>query len=149
MKYWDIIDAKLREVAFNRRISVSLLGSYWNHTSQDMLVFLKSLAELGVDSRFNIHVKLFRVPAYTPVEHRIPFSRVSHNKYMVTDNAAYVGTSNWSGSYFVKTGGASLVVNQTMAQQHSSNVTLQQQLKALFERDWNSEHATPILSGQD
>ncbi|XP_071489186.1 5'-3' exonuclease PLD3-like [Diadema antillarum] len=147
--YWDIIDAKLREVAFNRKINVSLLGSYWNHTSQDMLVFLKSLAELGVDGRFNIHVKLFRVPAYTPIEHRIPFSRVSHNKYMVTDNAAYVGTSNWSGSYFVKTGGASLVVNQTMAQEHSSNVTLQQQLKALFERDWNSEHATPILSGQD
>ena len=31
------------------------------------------------------------MPAVTPAEKRIPFSRVNHNKYMVTDNTAYIG----------------------------------------------------------
>lgn len=34
--------------------------------------------------------KLFRVPA-SPEQAEIPYSRVNHNKYMVTDNTAYIG----------------------------------------------------------
>jgi hypothetical protein len=34
--------------------------------------------------------KWFRVPS-TPEQEKIPFARVNHNKYMVTDNAAYIG----------------------------------------------------------
>lgn len=144
-EYWDVIDAKLREVAFNNnKINVRVMGSIWNHTTGDMKIFLKSLAEMGSTKRFHVQVKMFRVPAYTPVEHNIPYSRVNHNKYMVTDNAAYIGTSNWSGTYFTKTGGASLVVNQTLAQRETNATTLQQQLKDLFERDWNSKHAEPV-----
>ena len=41
--------------------------------------------------------KLFEVPAYTEAQKRIPYARVNHNKYMVTDNAAYIGeTSSFS-----------------------------------------------------
>jgi phospholipase D3/4 len=34
--------------------------------------------------------KWFKVPS-TPEQAKIPFARVNHNKYMVTDNAAYIG----------------------------------------------------------
>lgn len=34
--------------------------------------------------------KEFIVPA-DDVQRRIPFARVNHNKFMVTDNAAYIG----------------------------------------------------------
>jgi len=36
------------------------------------------------------HQRLFRVPS-TESQAEIPFGRVNHNKYMVTDNAAYIG----------------------------------------------------------
>ena len=35
--------------------------------------------------------KLFIVPAFTEAQAKIPFARVNHNKYMVTDNVAYIG----------------------------------------------------------
>lgn len=52
------------------------------------------------------------------------------------------GTSNWSGDYFVSTAGSALVVNQTASQ--SPEPTVQSQLKAVFERDWNSAYSTPL-----
>lgn len=52
------------------------------------------------------------------------------------------GTSNWSGDYFVSTAGSALVVNQTASQ--SLEPTVQSQLKAVFERDWNSDYSTPL-----
>lgn len=51
-----------------------------------------------------------------------------------------IGTSNWSGDYFVNTGGVSCVVNQTNTTVNGSK-TIQGQLEMIFERDWNSEHA--------
>ena len=35
--------------------------------------------------------KLFEVPIYTKNQSQIPFARVNHNKYMVTDQHAYIG----------------------------------------------------------
>ena len=35
--------------------------------------------------------RLFVVPAYTEAQRNIPFGRVNHNKYMVTDKTAYIG----------------------------------------------------------
>ena len=40
---------------------------------------------------FVFHQKLFVVPTYSKAQAKIPYSRVNHNKYMVTDNVAYVG----------------------------------------------------------
>lgn len=37
--------------------------------------------------------KLFVVPAFTQAQKNIPFSRVNHNKYMVTDKTAYIGNA--------------------------------------------------------
>jgi len=35
--------------------------------------------------------KLFVVPSFTPFQAKIPYGRVNHNKYMVTDKVAYIG----------------------------------------------------------
>jgi len=35
---------------------------------------------------------MFVVPAFTESQRKIPFARVNHNKYMVTDKTAYIGT---------------------------------------------------------
>lgn len=106
-----------------------------------MFPFLRSLASLQNQSKLDIQVRIFTVPA-NPRQKQIPYARVNHNKYMVTDRVAYIGTSNWSGDYFVNTAGSALVVNQTSAQ--STSPTVQEQLQAVFERDWDSPYSTDI-----
>lgn len=49
---------------------------------------------------------------------KIPFARVNHNKYMVTDHTAYIGTSNWSGDYFTTTAGIGLVLHDEDDEPH-------------------------------
>ncbi|MCI4379350.1 hypothetical protein PGIGA_G00227090 [Pangasianodon gigas] len=141
-RYWADIDTELRRVAYERTIHVRLLISCWNSTSAVMFPFLRSLASVQ-DSKSNldIQVKIFIVPS-SPSQKEIPFARVNHNKYMVTDRVAYIGTSNWSGDYFVNTAGAALVVNQTSTS--SSESTVREQLQAVFERDWDSPYSTPL-----
>ncbi|CAL4172939.1 unnamed protein product, partial [Meganyctiphanes norvegica] len=156
-KFWPVIDDALRSAAYERGVRVRILGSHWNHTRADMKIFLKSLQDLsGSETKMDIETRLFVVPAYTEEQQRIPFGRVNHNKYMVTDNTAYIGTSNWSGDYFINTGGIGLIVNETLqdiSKSMNPNVShilpyeetsLRQQLQTLFVRDWTSEHAKPI-----
>lgn len=141
-RYWADIDTQLRQLAYEKRIKVRLLISCWASTQPVMFPFLKSLASVyDPKSKLDIQVRLFVVPA-SPKQKEIPFARVNHNKYMVTDKVAYIGTSNWSGDYFVSTAGSALVVNQTTSQSPES--TIQSQLQAVFERDWNSDYSTPI-----
>ena len=125
----------MKEAAIERKVNVRLLISWWKHSRKSEDYFLKSIEDLTnsfnkvkieVVSIFNIPLqnllfsfdwsfqllitsiqfsqKRFIVPT-TPEFDKIPFARVNHNKYMVTDMAAYIGTSNWSGDYFVNTGG--------------------------------------------
>ncbi|XP_041668545.1 5'-3' exonuclease PLD3 [Cheilinus undulatus] len=141
-RYWADIDTQLRKVAYEKRVSVRLLISCWASTQPIMFPFLKSLASVyDPKSKLDIQVRLFVVPA-TPEQKEIPFARVNHNKYMVTDKIAYIGTSNWSGDYFVSTAGSALVVNQTAS--GSPKPSVQSQLKAVFERDWDSDYSTPL-----
>lgn len=101
---------------------------------------------------------------------RIPYARVNHNKYMVTERAAYigecpgtahgagegpstapgpdsapgpVGTSNWSGSYFTETAGTSLLVTQ------NGEGGLRSQLEAVFLRDWDSPYSHDLDPSAD
>uniref|UniRef100_W5NC78 5'-3' exonuclease PLD3 n=1 Tax=Lepisosteus oculatus TaxID=7918 RepID=W5NC78_LEPOC len=139
-RYWADIDSQLRRVAYERRVRVRLLISCWGSSEPTMFPFLRSLAAVhDPTSKLDIQVKLFVVPA-TPSQKEIPFARVNHNKYMVTDKVAYIGTSNWSGDYFLHTAGSALVVNQTAAQ--SAGGTVQEQLQAVFQRDWDSAYST-------
>lgn len=61
---------------------------------------------------------------------------------MVTDNVAYIGTSNWSADYFVDTAGIGLIMEE--ASKYGKNGTIQsirEDLVSVFERDWNSPYA--------
>ncbi|KAJ8414594.1 hypothetical protein AAFF_G00037960 [Aldrovandia affinis] len=146
-RYWSDIDTQLRRVAYERRVRVRLLISCWGSSQPAMFPFLRSLASVhDPKSKLDIQVKLFIVPA-NPRQKEIPYARVNHNKYMVTDKVAYIGTSNWSGDYFVNTAGSALVVNQTSAQ--STEPTVQEQLQAVFERDWDSSYSSPVNQHTD
>lgn len=96
---------------------------------------------------------------------QIPFARVNHNKYMVTDNCAFIGkskftkikyiitkflpcdhflgTSNWSGDYFIDTAGVSLVIPS--ADKIASSDTIRLQLQQIFQRDWDSDFSRPLV----
>ncbi|XP_034024753.1 5'-3' exonuclease PLD3 [Thalassophryne amazonica] len=146
-RYWADIDTELRRIAYEKKVKVRLLISCWDKSEPIMFPFLKSLASVhNSKSTLDIQVRLFVVPA-SPSQKEIPYARVNHNKYMVTDKTAYIGTSNWSGDYFVKTAGSALVINQTASQ--STQSTVQSELKAVFERDWSSSYSTPLTQHSD
>ncbi|ELU15958.1 hypothetical protein CAPTEDRAFT_171089 [Capitella teleta] len=144
-KFWPVIDDALRKAAVERGVRVRLLASWWSHSRRDLPKYLKSLEALDGAAGASIEVRLFHVPAYSKAQANIPYARVNHNKYMVTDNAAYIGTSNWSADYFISTGGVGLIINQTEAiLQQNATRTTQQQLAETFERDWDSSYALPV-----
>ncbi|XP_050784509.1 5'-3' exonuclease PLD3 isoform X2 [Gopherus flavomarginatus] len=142
-RYWPTIDNHLRKAAYERQVHIRLLISCWEHSKPAMFPFLKSLAAMQ-DNRthYSVEVRLFTIPV-NETQAEIPYARVNHNKYMVTDKVAYIGTSNWSGDYFVRTAGSALVVNQsdTNAQ---GELSVREQLQAVFERDWNSQYSSDI-----
>lgn len=63
---------------------------------------------------------------------------------MVTDRVAYIGTSNWSGDYFINTAGIGLVVEDTDHERSANATTLRTELASVFERDWNSRYAVDL-----
>ncbi|XP_069501314.1 5'-3' exonuclease PLD3-like isoform X2 [Ambystoma mexicanum] len=145
-RFWPVIDDRLRSAACDRGVMVRLLVSCWSHSNRDMFIFLESLSVLShAPLRCPIEVKLFVVPA-TEKQKTFPFTRVNHNKYMVTDRIAYIGTSNWSEDYFSNTAGVGVIINQT-GSGVAASLTAQGQLKAVFLRDWNSEYTRPLSDG--
>ncbi|XP_070164828.1 5'-3' exonuclease PLD3 [Polyergus mexicanus] len=143
IKYWPIIDNALRAAAIERKIDVRLLISWWKHSRPSESYFLKSLQDLTHSyTNVKIEVKRFIVPTYPDVD-RIPFARVNHNKYMVTDIAAYIGTSNWSGDYFIDTAGIGTVF-ESVGRQNRDNI--RQQLENIFHRDWYSNYSFPLYN---
>ncbi|EZA57925.1 Phospholipase D3 [Ooceraea biroi] len=141
VKYWPIIDNALRAAAIERKIDIRLLISWWKHSRPSESYFLKSLQDLTRSyANVNIEVRRFIVPTI-PYLDKIPYTRVNHNKYMVTDVAAYIGTSNWSGDYFIDTAGIGTVF-ETVRQQNGDSV--RQQLEDVFHRDWYSNYSFPL-----
>nr|XP_015194272.1 PREDICTED: phospholipase D3-like isoform X2 [Lepisosteus oculatus] len=145
-RFWPPIDSALRAAACARGVEVRLLVSCWPHSDQPMFVFLESLGVLNHPPlSCTLHVKVFEVPS-TKEQKMIPYARVNHAKYMVTDRVAYIGTSNWSENYFTHTAGVGLVVNQTGAPAGAGKRSVQSDLQAVFERDWDSGFAQPLSS---
>ncbi|XP_065069919.1 5'-3' exonuclease PLD3-like isoform X1 [Rhopilema esculentum] len=140
-RYWGVIDSALREAAYDRGVEVQLMMSSWIHTKKEMIPMLKSLQDFGnACKNGSITVKLFTVPAG---KIDVPFTRVNHNKYMVTESGAYIGTSNWSGDYFISTAGIGYVISQ-LASSNASSPPIQEQLRNVFQRDWNSKFASAL-----
>ncbi|KAL9654094.1 hypothetical protein ABK040_011637 [Willaertia magna] len=139
-QYWPEVEDALKS-AVVRNVTVRLLISKWDHTKQYQITFLKSLQEFAgqvcSQTRGKCHgtldIKLFVVP--DPKEYKYPFTRVNHAKYMVNENQAYISTSNWSKDYFYTTGGISFI---------STTPSLRQTVENIFNRDYNSEFASPL-----
>ncbi|KAG8143733.1 putative Phospholipase D3-like protein [Naja naja] len=129
------------EFSHPRRVHLRLLVGCWKHSKPNMFPFLRSLAALQ-DNRthYSLEVRFFVVPA-NETQAKIPYARVNHSKFMVTDKVAYVGTSNWSGDYFLHTAGSALVVAQGPA---GDQPTFREQLQRIFERDWNSRYSRQL-----
>ncbi|KAJ8338441.1 hypothetical protein SKAU_G00374070 [Synaphobranchus kaupii] len=145
-RFWPAIDSALREAACARGVEVNLLVSCWLHSPGSMFIFLESLLALNQHPlNCKIQVKVFEVSS-TAEQLKIPFARVNHAKYMVTDRVAYIGTSNWSENYFTQTAGVGLVVNQTAVEVGEGQKTVQSQLQGVFQRDWNSKYAQALSS---
>ena len=60
---------------------------------------------------------------------------------MVTEKAGLIGTSNWSEDYFTATGGVSFVLELVRPLKNHSTINLIQQMKMIFDRDFNSKLA--------
>ncbi|KAI9515806.1 hypothetical protein NQZ68_022160 [Dissostichus eleginoides] len=144
LRFWPAIDSALRSAACTRGVQVRLLVSCWKHSPSAMFPFLQSLLLLNRPPlKCNVDVKIFTVPS-TAKQMKIPFARVNHAKYMVTDRVVYIGTSNWSEDYFTQTAGVGLVVNQTGSEVKEGQETLQAQAEELFLRDWLSDYARSL-----
>ncbi|XP_077255467.1 5'-3' exonuclease PLD3 isoform X2 [Temnothorax americanus] len=138
IKYWPTIDNALRAAAIERKVEVRLLISWWKHSRSSESYFLKSLQDLTYSyPNVKVEVRRFIVPTNSSLD-KIPYGRVNHNKYMVTDIAAYIGTSNWSGDYFIDTAGIGTVFESVG---HQSNDNIRQQLENIFHRDWYSNYS--------
>nr|CAH7728067.1 unnamed protein product [Callosobruchus chinensis] len=139
-RFWPDIDDAIKTAAIEHKVKVKMLISWWNHSRPAEDNFLRSLASVNnAYPRVSIEVLLFFqrrfiVPA-TKDQQKIPFARVNHNKYMVSDTTAFIGTSNWSGDYFTDTAGISFVLHDPV---------FESQLEEVFERDWNSPYAHPM-----
>ncbi|XP_067847772.1 5'-3' exonuclease PLD3 isoform X2 [Heptranchias perlo] len=138
--YWPCIDDSLRRAAIERHVHVQMLIGYWSHTDKSMLAYLQSLHALRNIKKVHFDVKLFIVPVGK--FGNIPYARVSHAKYFVTENIAYIGTSNWSFDYFNSTTGVGLLINQTS--EKNEDDTAHHQLISLFQRDWNSNYSVTL-----
>nr|XP_020451044.1 uncharacterized protein LOC109957487 isoform X2 [Monopterus albus] len=144
LRFWPAIDSALRAAACTKGVQVRLMVSCWEHSPASMFTFLQSLLVLNRPPlRCAIDVKIFTVPS-TAEQMKIPFARVNHAKYMVTDRVVYIGTSNWSENYFTQTAGVGLVVNQTGSEVGKGQQTLQSQAEELFLGDWRSQHARAL-----
>ncbi|XP_008200312.2 5'-3' exonuclease PLD3 isoform X2 [Tribolium castaneum] len=144
IKFWPKIDDALKTAAIEHHVKVKMLISWWNHSRSSEDNFLKSLASINLAyPRVLIEVRRFIVPS-NKEQAKIPFARVNHNKYMVTDNTAFIGTSNWSGDYFIDTAGVSFVLHDPVFDRNGTEATLRSELQAVFERDWNSNYSVPL-----
>jgi len=63
---------------------------------------------------------------------------VNHNKYSVNEKTAMISTSNWSADYFLASGGSMFVVHQEQKAADGEQVLFREQMKKIFERDWES-----------
>lgn len=143
VEYWPPIDNALRKAAVERGVVVKLLISWWKHSDPNEDNYLRSLQELSTSNhQIDIQIRRFVVPS-DEQQLKIPFGRVNHNAYMVTERIAYIGTSNWSGEYFTHTAGVGLVLSDVDFENYTQD-TLRSELFSVFARDWHSPYALPL-----
>eukprot|EP01125_Pyxidicula_operculata_P005832 TRINITY_DN2035_c0_g1_i2.p1 TRINITY_DN2035_c0_g1~~TRINITY_DN2035_c0_g1_i2.p1 ORF type:complete len:235 (+),score=26.46 TRINITY_DN2035_c0_g1_i2:647-1351(+) len=125
-EYWGLLDDAFRRAAF-RGVTVNILFGVWDHTDNRTYQYMKSLNQLE-----NIVVKVIVIPQFSIT---IPYSRVDHSKFLVTDSEAYITTSNWTPDYFLQTGGVSI----TLSESTSKSI-----VEEIVRRDWLSQYTLDL-----
>ncbi|CAA3006350.1 phospholipase D3 [Olea europaea subsp. europaea] len=143
--YWPIIDEALRRAAIERKVRVRILLSDWTSTKPLDYVWARSLNSIQSSGLKGggIHVKMFKVPSYDEFQRSVPYSRVKHDKYMVTDKSLYIGTSNWAPDYLECSGGVGVVMEPN-GDPTGNGPEIVQTIRETFERDFNSQYANEL-----
>lgn len=148
--WWPVLfDALMRAVITNE-VNVRFLLSKWKYTPsvvEPLLRALKEMASVGKvnpgTSCGNLEIRLFCVPGEDstdgPTRLYPGHTRVNHAKYIVTDRRLNIGTSNMTWDDFVNNAGTSF---------NSNHPDLVKKIQEIFDRDWESEYAYPIHSGE-
>uniref|UniRef100_A0A672S097 Inactive phospholipase D5-like n=1 Tax=Sinocyclocheilus grahami TaxID=75366 RepID=A0A672S097_SINGR len=137
IRYWSPIDEMLREAAVLREVKVRLLISLWTRTHPLTFNFMTSMQALCTGLPF-CSIEAAHMGGF---QHRI-----NENKFMVTDNTAYIGNLDWVGSELAFNAGAGLVIQESENQREGQD-SIVEQLTAAFERDWFSPYTISLLSG--
>ncbi|XP_038146636.1 inactive phospholipase D5 isoform X1 [Cyprinodon tularosa] len=136
-RYWSTIDELIREAVMLRRVKVRLLISFWKKTHPLTFNFVTSLKSLCMQ----LHNCSLEVKFFSHKEQNDDFQLgLNHNKYMVTDNAVYLGNHDWVGSDFAINAGVGLVVRMKDSAK-DRGATILEHIKSSFERDWRSRYA--------
>jgi phosphatidylserine/phosphatidylglycerophosphate/cardiolipin synthase-like enzyme len=124
--YWSTLDLAIRDAAA-RGVKVQIIVADWALRGDD-LAYLRSLAVMpGIEVRYSTVPQAATGP--------IPYARVEHAKYaLVDDELGFVGTGNWSWSYFESTVDASLFIHGPLAKP----------LGRLFDADWDGPYVKPL-----
>lgn len=124
--YWGTLDLAIRDAAA-RGVKVQIIVADWALRGND-LAYLRSLAVMpGIEVRYSTVPQAASGP--------IPYARVEHAKYaIVDDELGFVGTGNWSWSYFESTVDASLFIHGPLAKP----------LGRIFDTDWSGPYVKPL-----
>lgn len=140
--FWPVIDDAIKTAIINHDVEIKLLAT--NAIERlDVVVYLRSLAALSDNHMIkgSIQVKLLDI---SKPDDLVKHNKISYNhgKYMITDEGAMIGTSNWSGDYFDYAAGVCLVIKPRDNTTSSSHLI--QHLSSIYQRDWNSIYAKTI-----
>ena len=124
---YDRIDNALRSAA-SRGVKVKIIFSDWA-IRDEATDFIKSLS-----AEKNIEIKFSSIPQYSAGF--IPYSRVEHCKYFISDNnISWISSSNWEQSYFKNSRNATIV---------TENLKINEELEKVFYRSWDSNFTEKV-----
>ncbi|GAB4340361.1 MAG: hypothetical protein Kow0037_26160 [Calditrichia bacterium] len=122
--YYAKLDQALRRAAV-RGVKVNIIVSNWNVRPKD-LAHLKSLQAIP-----NLDIKISSIPTHS--RGHIPFARVEHCKLMVIDDQRlWLGSSNWSYSYFYTSRNVGLVFEDNETAKTVAEI---------FDKSWNAPYS--------
>ncbi|CAG6016596.1 unnamed protein product [Menidia menidia] len=143
-RYWSRIDGLIREALILRKVRVRLLISCWENTHPLTFNFIWSLRSLCMEqANCSLEAKFFNPRVQRDGSHY----GINHNRFMVTDRAIYLGNLDWVGNEFAFNAGAGLVIVHPEGLEER-NVTVVEQLQAVFERDWFSRYTRAVQSNK-